>query len=61
MFKKVFSFIFILLLTGCGVRDAKIMVGDEKLRYGCCVVGNKNYVSINSIMSDIAKRFYYQN
>ena len=41
MFKKVFSFIFILLLTGCRVRDAKIMVRDEKLRYGCCVVGNK--------------------
>ena len=42
MFKKVFSFIFILLLTGCGVRD-------EKLRYGCCVVGNKNYVSIGNV------------
>ena len=41
MFKKVFSFIFILLLIGCGVGDAKIMLRDVKLRYGCCVVGNK--------------------
>ena len=53
MFKKVFSFIFILLLTGCGVRDAKIMVRDEKLRYGCCVVGNKNYVSIGNVWNEM--------
>ena len=53
MFKKVFSFIFILLLTGCGVRDAKIMVRDEKLRYGCCVVENKNYVSIGNVWNEM--------
>ena len=41
MFKKIFSFISILLLIGCGVRDAKIMLRGVKLRYGCCVVEKK--------------------
>ena len=50
MFKKVFSFIFILLLIGCGTKVKKITIEDGKLRYGCCanqiVAGNNTFVSI---------------
>ena len=56
MFKKVFSFILILLLIGCGTKVKKITLEDGKLRYGCCanqiVAGNNTYVSIAYVWSE---------
>ena len=56
MYIKVFSFIFILLLIGCGTKVKKITLEDGKLRYGCCanqiVAGNNTYVSIAYVWSE---------
>ena len=56
MLKKVFSFILILLLIGCGTKAKKITLEDGKLRYGCCanqiVAGNNTYVSIAYVQSE---------
>ena len=56
MFKKVFSFILILLLIGCGTKVKKITLEDGKLRYGCCanqiVAGDNTYVSIAHVWSE---------
>ena len=56
MIKKAFSFLFILLLIGCGTKTKKITLQDGKLRFGCCanqiVAGNNTYVSIAYIWSE---------
>ena len=56
MLKKVFSFILILLLIGCGTKVKKVTLEDGKLRYGCCanqiVAGDNTYVSIAYVWSE---------
>ena len=56
MLKKVFSFILILLLIGCGTKVKKVTLENGKLRYSCCanqvVAGNNRYVSIAYVWSE---------
>jgi len=55
MFKKVFSFILIMLFIGCGTEVKKVTLEDGKVRYVCCanqtVAGDNTYVSIAYVWS----------